>query len=67
MVAGKVKIASPVSGIDDLKNVVTIASESVEMGRIIMQAAEKMGKTGLTVVEENQTLFDEINLMGLNC
>lgn len=53
-------IATPVSGIDDLKNVATIASGSMEMGRIIAQAADKVGDTGSTVVEESQTLVDEI-------
>ena len=50
----------PVSGIEDLKSVATIASGSVEMGRIIAQAADKVGDTGSTVVEESQTLVDEI-------
>jgi chaperonin GroEL len=53
-------IATPVSGIEDLKNVATIASGSIEMGRIIAQAADKVGDTGSTVVEESQTLIDEI-------
>lgn len=48
------------SGIEDLKNVATIASGSLEMGRIIAQATDKVGDTGSTVVEESQTLFDEI-------
>lgn len=61
MIADEIKeIATPVSGIDDLKNVATIASGSVEMGRIIAQAADKVGDTGSTVVEESQTLTDEI-------
>ena len=34
----------PVKGIDDLKNIATIASGSVEMGRIIAQAFEKVGE-----------------------
>lgn len=49
-----------VESIDDLRNVATIASGSIEMGRIIAQAADKVGETGSTVVEESQTLFDEI-------
>jgi chaperonin GroEL len=49
-----------VTGIDDLRNVATIASGSVDMGRIIAQAADKVGDTGSTVVEESQTLFDEV-------
>ena len=50
----------PVQGTEDLKNVATIASGSVEMGRIIAQAFEKVGENGSTVIEESQTLFDEI-------
>eukprot|EP00429_Kryptoperidinium_foliaceum_P114659 CAMPEP_0176301836 /NCGR_PEP_ID=MMETSP0121_2-20121125/61064_1 /TAXON_ID=160619 /ORGANISM="Kryptoperidinium foliaceum, Strain CCMP 1326" /LENGTH=460 /DNA_ID=CAMNT_0017643311 /DNA_START=69 /DNA_END=1451 /DNA_ORIENTATION=- len=61
MVSAKIKeLAKPVTSIDDLRNVATIASGSVEMGRIIAQAADKVGETGSTVVEESQTLFDEI-------
>jgi len=61
LVSDKIReLAKPVTGIDDLKNVATIASGSVEMGRIIAQAADKVGETGSTVVEESQTLFDEI-------
>ena len=30
------------------------------MGRIIAQAFEKVGENGSTVIEESQTLFDEI-------
>eukprot|EP00527_Entomoneis_sp_CCMP2396_P002718 CAMPEP_0198144770 /NCGR_PEP_ID=MMETSP1443-20131203/18526_1 /TAXON_ID=186043 /ORGANISM="Entomoneis sp., Strain CCMP2396" /LENGTH=587 /DNA_ID=CAMNT_0043808231 /DNA_START=60 /DNA_END=1820 /DNA_ORIENTATION=+ len=53
-------IASPVTGIEDLKNIATIASGSIDMGRIIAQAADKVGDNGSTVVEESQTLVDEI-------
>ncbi|KAL3916310.1 MAG: hypothetical protein SGILL_005236 [Bacillariaceae sp.] len=61
IVSDRIKeLAIPVTGVDDLKNVATIASGSVEMGRIIAQAADKVGDTGSTVVEESQTLFDEI-------
>lgn len=49
-----------VTGIEDLKNVATIACGSIEMGRIIAQATDKVGDTGSTVVEESQTLVDEI-------
>jgi chaperonin GroEL len=53
-------VVQEVDSIDDLRNVATIASGSVEMGRLIAQAADKVGDTGSTVVEESQTLFDEI-------
>jgi len=54
------EIATPINGIEDLKNIATIASGSIEMGRIIAQANDKVGETGSTVVEESQTLTDEI-------
>mmetsp|Transcript_19434 Transcript_19434/g.41953 ORF Transcript_19434/g.41953 Transcript_19434/m.41953 type:complete len:593 (+) Transcript_19434:95-1873(+) len=61
MIAEEVRsVATPVSGVEDLKNVATIASGSIDMGRIIAQAADKVGDTGSTVVEESQTLVDEI-------
>mmetsp|Transcript_16588 Transcript_16588/g.30183 ORF Transcript_16588/g.30183 Transcript_16588/m.30183 type:complete len:586 (-) Transcript_16588:116-1873(-) len=61
MVSDEVKrVAVPISGIEDLKNVATIASGSVDMGRIIAQAFDKVGETGSTTVEESQTLFDEV-------
>jgi len=53
-------VAKPVEGIDDLRNVATIASGSVDMGRIIAQAVDKVGETGSTVIEESQTLVDEV-------
>eukprot|EP00529_Nitzschia_sp_RCC80_P012860 CAMPEP_0113484912 /NCGR_PEP_ID=MMETSP0014_2-20120614/24211_1 /TAXON_ID=2857 /ORGANISM="Nitzschia sp." /LENGTH=593 /DNA_ID=CAMNT_0000378539 /DNA_START=94 /DNA_END=1875 /DNA_ORIENTATION=- /assembly_acc=CAM_ASM_000159 len=53
-------LAKQVDGVDDLKNVATIASGSVEMGRIIAQASDKVGETGSTVIEESQPLFDGI-------
>jgi len=61
VIADEIKeIAKPIAGVDDLKNVAVIASGSLEMGRIIAQAADKVGDTGSTVVEESQTLVDEI-------
>lgn len=53
-------IARPVEGIEDLKNVATIASGSPEMGKIIAQAYDRIGETGSTVIEESQTLVDEV-------
>jgi len=61
LITAKIKeIAKPVKGIDDLRNVATIACGSDEMGRIIASAFDKIGDTGSTVIEESQTLFDEI-------
>ncbi|KAL3764370.1 hypothetical protein ACHAWU_006008 [Discostella pseudostelligera] len=61
LVAAKVKeFATSITGIDDLQSVATIASGSVDMGRIIAQAFDKVGENGSTVIEESQTLYDEI-------
>mmetsp|Transcript_29323 Transcript_29323/g.40302 ORF Transcript_29323/g.40302 Transcript_29323/m.40302 type:complete len:576 (+) Transcript_29323:49-1776(+) len=59
--AARVKeIAKPVTGNADLLNIATIASNSPSMGAIIAKAYERVGDTGSTVVEESQTLIDEI-------
>jgi chaperonin GroEL len=54
------KLAKPISGNQDLLNIATIASNSASMGAIIAKAYEKVGETGSTVVEESQTLNDEV-------
>jgi len=60
-VSAKVKeLSKEINGIEDLQSVATIASGSVDMGRIIAQAFDKVGENGSTVIEESQTLFDEI-------
>jgi chaperonin GroEL len=59
--AEKVKLVSkPVSDNKDLLNIAMIASNSKSMGAIIAKAYEKLGENGSTVVEESQTLSDEI-------
>lgn len=52
--------ARPVANNEDLLNIATISSNSPSMGAIIAKAYEKVGDTGSTVVEESQTLTDEI-------
>jgi len=54
------KMAKPVTSNQDLLSIATIASNSPSMGAIIAKAYEKIGETGSTVVEESQTLIDEI-------
>lgn len=61
MLSARVKaIAKPVTSNADLLNIATIASNSNSMGAIIAKAYEKVGDTGSTVVEESQTLVDEV-------
>lgn len=54
-------VAKKVDGIQDLRNIATVStSGNVAMGNMIAKAFEKVGETGSTVVEESQTLLDEI-------
>jgi len=61
MLAAKVReMAKPVTSNQDLLSIATIAANNAGMGAIIAKAYEKIGETGSTVVEESQTLVDEI-------
>jgi len=56
------KNARPCSGIEDIRNIATIAAGgNEEIGRIISTAFEKVGKNGSTTVEESQSLQDEVD------
>jgi len=48
------KMAKPVEGKSDIEQVATISSESPELGRIIAETVEKVGKNGVITVEESQ-------------
>nr|UXY87391.1 60 kDa heat shock protein, CPN60 protein [Cryptomonas sp.] len=55
-------LAHPCNGIEDIKNIATIAAGgNEEIGRIISMAFEKVGENGSTTVEESQSLKDEID------
>jgi chaperonin GroEL len=54
------ELAKPVKNNADLLSIASISANSVTMGAIIAKAYEKVGDTGSTVVEESQTLLDEI-------
>ena len=54
------ELAKPVKNNDDLLSIASISANSATMGAIIAKAYEKVGDTGSTVVEESQTLLDEI-------
>ena len=60
LAAEVLRLAKPVTNNADLLSIATIASNSASMGAIIAKAYEKIGDTGSTVVEESQTLIDEI-------
>jgi chaperonin GroL len=54
-------LAKPISGNEDLRAIASISCNSVEMGRIIATAFEKVGALGSTSVEDGQVLSDEID------
>lgn len=61
MLAQRVReLSKPVTSNADLLSIATIASNSPTMGAIIAKAYEKVGENGSTVVEESQTLTDEV-------
>lgn len=48
------KMAKPVSSKAEVKQVASISAESEELGTIIAEAVEKVGKNGVVTVEESQ-------------
>lgn len=54
-------LSKPIEGNDDLRSIAAISTNSVEMGRIIATAFEKVGALGSTTVEDGQVLTDEID------
>lgn len=47
-------MAKPVNGRADIEQVATISAESAELGKIIAETVEKVGKNGVVTVEESQ-------------
>jgi chaperonin GroEL len=48
------KMAKPVAGKSDVKQVASISAESEQLGTIIAETVEKVGKNGVVTVEESQ-------------
>ncbi len=55
-VAALKALAKPIKGSEEIKQVATISAESEELGTIIAETIEKVGKDGVVTVEESQTL-----------
>lgn len=53
-VAALKDMAKPVAGKSDVKHVASISAESEELGAIIAETVEKVGKNGVVTVEESQ-------------
>jgi len=54
-VAVLVQIAKPIKNKEEIRQVANISSESEEIGSIIAETIEKVGKDGVVTVEESQT------------
>lgn len=50
------KMAKPIKGKEDIKQVASISAESDELGATIAEVVEKVGKDGVVTVEESQSL-----------
>lgn len=62
LLAAEIKVmAKPVSSDDDIKNIAIIATGSEAMGRTISTCFNRVGANGATMVEDGQTLTDEID------
>jgi len=55
------EMAKPVSSDEDIKNIAIIATGSEAMGRTISTCFNRVGANGATMVEDGQTLTDEID------
>ncbi len=49
-------ISKPVSGKDEIAKVATIAAEDSELGNLIAEVIEEIGKDGVVTIEESKTL-----------
>lgn len=49
------QIAKPVKGKEEIRQIATISAESEELGKIIADTIDRVGKDGVVTVEESQT------------
>ncbi len=57
------EISKPVQSKEDIRNVATISSQDEEIGQIIADAFEKVGKDGVISIEESKTMKTELNIV----
>src|SRR5690348_5413556 len=55
-------VAREVSGKDEVANVAAVSAQSQEIGELIAEAIDKVGKDGVITVEESQTFGTELEL-----
>lgn len=54
------EISKPVTSKEEIKNVATISAQDEEIGKIISDAFEKVGKDGVITLEESKTMKTEL-------
>ncbi|WP_394283885.1 chaperonin GroEL [Corynebacterium sp.] len=54
--------ATPVSSSEDIASIATVSSRDAEVGRVIADAMEKVGKDGVLSVEESQTIDSSVDV-----
>ena len=57
------EISKPVTSKEDIKNVATVSSQDDEIGNIIADAFEKVGKDGVITIEESKTMKTELQIV----
>ena len=62
VIAHLVDVARPVEGHDDTAAVATISAQDAEIGAMIAEAFDKVGKDGVITVEEGTTLGTELDV-----
>jgi chaperonin GroEL len=57
------KLSVPVKGHDDVAHVAAISSQSDQIGNLIADAMDKVGKDGVITVEDNQQMATELEVV----
>ncbi|MTI95990.1 MAG: chaperonin GroEL [Firmicutes bacterium] len=57
------KISKPIQGKDDIARVASISADNDEVGRLIAEAMEKVGKDGVITVEESKGFGTSLNVV----
>ena len=57
------KLATPVANNDDIAHVAAISSQDEQIGTLIAQAMDKVGKDGVITVEDNQQMAAELEFV----
>lgn len=57
------EVSTPVNSNDDLEKIATISSGSKEVGKLIREAYQSVGKDGIITIEESQGLEDHLDVV----